>query len=142
MELKRVSNRVEFCALQAQIIPLFEQYSKRVPGHEIVSVDMFNAYFSHIILSDCFFFIITKDEKIIGFIGCDLLRGPYYNILYLIDIYCLNGGLELAQMVKNIQNILGATEDWGEASEKVFRVYRRVLGEDKVKRSQFVRMKL
>jgi hypothetical protein len=142
MLLRRVQNKVELGSFRGRLIPLFEEYSKRVLDHEINPVEMFNNYYAHIIFPDCYLFTVSDDERIIGFIGCDLLRGPYYNILYLIDVYYPNGGLDLAQMVENIQNILGANEDWGEASEKVFRVYRRVLGKDKVKRSQFVRMKL
>jgi len=142
MILKRVQNKVELVALKDQLMPLFEEYAQRVKEPPIDPVDMFRNYFSHLIFSDCFFFTISDGDNIVGFIGGDLLRGPFYNVMYIIDTYCPSGWVNLADMFRTIQNICGANELWGEANEKVYRAYRYILKGKGVKKSQFVRVKL
>ncbi len=142
MDLKRVQNQIEFLTLKEKLIPLFDKYSKRIPEHEIKSEVMFNNYLVHLMFPDCFFFTISKEVEIFGFIGGHLLRGPSYNIFYIIDIHCPGGGHKLKDMLKNIQDIVGATELWGEANEKIYRIYRFYLKNQGIKKSQFVRIKL
>lgn len=142
MELRRVQNRVELGSLKETLIPLFEKYSQRVPEHEIDTNTMFDNYFFHIILPDCFFFTLSDEKGITGFIGGDILRGPYYNILYIFDVYIPNGIKYLEDMFRSVLRILGGNELWGENDDKVFRVYRRYLKNGSIKKVQFVRVRL
>ncbi len=142
MDLRRVQNQIEFVTLKEKLIPLFETYKKRIPYHEITVEEMYNNYLVHLIFADSFFFTIAKDDEVVGFIGGHLLRGPSYNIFYILDIYCPNGRNELKGMLKNIQDIVGSIELWGRATENIYRVYRYFLKNKGIEKVQFVRIKL
>ena len=142
MELRRVQNQIEFVTLKEKLIPLFEIYKKRIPEHQIEVDTMYNSYLVHLIFADCYFFTISNGDEIVGFIGGHLLRGPSYNILYIIDEYCPHGAKDLLVMYKNIQNIVGAQEMWGQADEKIYRLYRLYLKNKGINKATFVRVKL
>ncbi len=141
MEILRVKNPKEFFEVAERLKELFRIYLERTKIEVPLEI-MFKNYINYTIYPDYYLFIFKNNNEIIGFIGANLLHNSNYNILYIIDVYVPKMGQQLKVFMKDVMNILGINEIWGEAKENVYRAYRLGLGGQGLKKVQFVRLVL
>ncbi len=145
MELVRVTNPMEMFACKDKVYPLFEAYYEKakyyIENLETPDVAWQNCV-NRALFPDYYFYLLRDGDKFIGyFIGC-IVRMPYFTVLYTMDYYIPKRGVEFSKVLKQITQILGVDEVWGEAPENIYRTYRKGLKGSTVKKVQMVRINL
>jgi hypothetical protein len=145
VELIRITDPFELISVKEKIYPLFEKYYERA-RHYLENLETPEVAWSNCVTKsiypDYYFYLIRDGGELVGYyVGC-LVRLPQFIVLYTMDYYIPNKGVEFSEVLKQIMTILGADEVWGEAPDNILRLYRRVLKGSTVKKVSMVRIKL
>lgn len=145
MELIRITDPFELLSVKDKIYPLFEKYYEKAK-HYLENLETPDVAWENCVTKcmypDYYLYLIKEEKELIGYyVGC-LLRLPRQVILYTMDYYIPKRGVEFSVLLKEIKAVLGAEEVWGEAPDRIIRLYRKALPGAKIKKVQMVRLQL
>lgn len=152
LELVRVTHVEELFANEKEIKSLFSKYAQRIERQvkkpfneekkytpELIDVEkFFEKCALNLKFGNFYFYLIRDNNEWIGFFDGFLLKMGYCTVFYIHDI-CVEGeGKRFSLILKYVGQALGVDEFWGEAVERIYRVYRLLLKEATIKRKQMV----
>lgn len=156
MEVVRVTHVDELFANEKDIKDLFLEYAKEIKFQvdkpfndekkytpELIDVEKFWQNCTiNIRFGNYYFYLIRENNEWIGFLNGFLVRMGYFIIFYTHDIYIPGKGKRFSLILKYVGQAFGVNEFWGEAQERIYRVYRLSLKEATIKRKQMVMVRL
>ena len=143
MDVTRITSPVELFSCREMLYPLFEGYyakAKLYVDDIKAPADLWRDCVINAMFPDYYFYVIREDNEFIGFMSSCLMRMPQLTVLYMMDYYIPNRGLEFLGLLKEIVKMVGADEVWGEAPDRVYNGYKRSLKDAVVIKKQLVRI--
>lgn len=145
MILIRITDPFELIAVKDKVYPLFERYYEKAK-HYLENLESPEIAWENCVTKsiypDYYLYLIRENDEFVGFFAGCLLRMPRFLILYTYDYYAPNKGIRFSETLKQIKDVLGVDEIWGEAPDKVINGYKRLIREASVKKVQMVRVRL
>ena len=145
MELCRICDPFELLSVKDKVYPLFEKYYEKAKKYlknlETPDVAWQNCT-ANAIYPDYYLYLIRENDEFIGYYVGHILRFPRFTVLYTIDYYIPNRGMEFWELMKQVKQILGFEDIWGVVTDKIFNAYKRSLKDATVEKIQMVRIKL
>ena len=124
MEFRRIRSPQELIVNRDEILELFKKSIERTKT-DIDPERMFLNHLKNLAYTDYLLFLF-KEPK--GFMSCKLFNNSTFKVLFVDYLYCPRGGFILWGIIKNIALVIGADEIWGNTTEKVYRIFRKVIG--------------
>ena len=143
MDLVRVTNPFEMFANEKIIRSLFQQYfEKKYIDHDETEEEAWQRAVTKVISPDYYFYLIRGDNEFVGFCIGYPWKFPYSVVFWIEKLHIPGRGLEFAETLKLVNQVLGIDEFWGETPDRVFNMYERKLKKSIVTRIKVTRVKL